>query len=306
MKLDTLVQRMSEKGIDLLLQLLLAIVIWIVGSYLIKTFKKIIIKSMEKKGVDPSLKSFLGSLITAVLYVMLVIITISTIGVQTSSLVAVLGAAGLAIGLALQGSLSNFAGGVLIIIFRPFNVGDFIEMGSMSGTVKEIQIFQTFLDTPDNKRVVIPNGQLSNNSLINYTRTPTRRIDMKFSVGYNSDIKLVRNLIEEIINKNEFVLKDHEILVRLETLSDSSMIFVVKVWALNENYWDVYYDITENIKNNFDKNGIEIPYPKMDINIKNSWFYELWKHSSFYVKILKLNQKEMFKMNISFAIKILF
>ena len=270
MKLDTLVQRMSEKGIDLLLQLLLAIVIWIVGSYLIKTFKKVIIKSMEKKGVDPSLKSFLGSLITAVLYVMLVIITISTIGVQTSSLVAVLGAAGLAIGLALQGSLSNFAGGVLIIIFRPFNVGDFIEMGSMSGTVKEIQIFQTFLDTPDNKRVVIPNGQLSNNSLINYTRTPTRRIDMKFSVGYNSDIKLVRNLIEEIINKNGFVLKDHEILVRLETLADSSMIFVVKVWALNENYWDVYYDITENIKNNFDKNGIEIPYPKMDINIKNS------------------------------------
>ncbi|MBP6467354.1 MAG: mechanosensitive ion channel [Fusobacteriaceae bacterium] len=261
---------MSEKGIDLLLQLLLAIVIWIVGSYLIKTFKKVIIKSMEKKGVDPSLKSFLGSLITAVLYVMLVIITISTIGVQTSSLVAVLGAAGLAIGLALQGSLSNFAGGVLIIIFRPFNVGDFIEMGSMSGTVKEIQIFQTFLDTPDNKRVVIPNGQLSNNSLINYTRTPTRRIDMKFSVGYNSDIKLVRNLIEEIINKNGFVLKDHEILVRLETLADSSMIFVVKVWALNENYWDVYYDITENIKNNFDKNGIEIPYPKMDVNIKNS------------------------------------
>ena len=270
MKLDTLVQRMSEKGIDLLLQLLLAIVIWIVGSYLIKTFKKVIIKSMEKKGVDPSLKSFLGSLITAVLYVMLVIITISTIGVQTSSLVAVLGAAGLAIGLALQGSLSNFAGGVLIIIFRPFNVGDFIEMGSMSGTVKEIQIFQTFLDTPDNKRVVIPNGQLSNNSLINYTRTPTRRIDMKFSVGYNSDIKLVRNLIEKIINKNGFVLKDHEILVRLETLADSSMIFVVKVWALNENYWDVYYDITENIKNNFDKNGIEIPYPKMDVNIKNS------------------------------------
>ena len=270
MKLDTLVQRMSEKGIDLLLQLLLAIVIWIVGSYLIKTFKKVMIKSMEKKGVDPSLKSFLGSLITAVLYVMLVIITISTIGVQTSSLVAVLGAAGLAIGLALQGSLSNFAGGVLIIIFRPFNVGDFIEMGSMSGTVKEIQIFQTFLDTPDNKRVVIPNGQLSNNSLINYTRTPTRRIDMKFSVGYNSDIKLVRNLIEEIINKNGFVLKDHEILVRLETLADSSMIFVVKVWALNENYWDVYYDITENIKNNFDKNGIEIPYPKMDVNIKNS------------------------------------
>ena len=270
MKLDTLVQRMSEKGIDLLLQLLLAIVIWIVGSYLIKTFKKVIIKSMEKKGVDPSLKSFLGSLITAVLYVMLVIITISTIGVQTSSLVAVLGAAGLAIGLALQGSLSNFAGGVLIIIFRPFNVGDFIEMGSMSGTVKEIQIFQTFLDTPDNKRVVIPNGQLSNNSLINYTRTPTRRIDMKFSVGYNSDIKLVRNLIEETINKNGFVLKDHEILVRLETLADSSMIFVVKVWALNENYWDVYYDITENIKNNFDKNGIEIPYPKMDVNIKNS------------------------------------
>ena len=270
MKLDTLIQRISEKGVDLLLQVLLAIVIWTVGSYLIKTLKKIIIKSMEKKGVDPSLKSFLGSLITAALYVMLVIITISTIGVQTSSLVAVLGAAGLAIGLALQGSLSNFAGGVLIIIFRPFNVGDFIEMDSMSGTVKEIQIFQTFLDTPDNKRVVIPNGQLSNNSLINYTRTPTRRVEMKFNVGYNSDIKIVRSLIEEIIHENEFILKDHEVLVRLETLSESSMIFVVRVWTLNENYWNVYYDITENVKNSFDRNKIEIPYPKMDINIKNS------------------------------------
>lgn len=270
MKLDTLIQRISEKGIDLLLQILLAIVIWTVGSYLIKTFKKIIIKSMEKKGVDPSLKSFLGSLITAALYVMLVIITISTIGVQTSSLVAVLGAAGLAIGLALQGSLSNFAGGVLIIIFRPFNVGDFIEMGSMSGTVKEIQIFQTFLDTPDNKRVVIPNGQLSNNSLINYTRTPTRRVDMKFNVGYNSDIKQVKDIIRNIIDNNEMILKESEILVRLEALADSSMIFIVKVWTLNENYWNVYYDVTESVKNNFDKNGIEIPYPKMDVNIKNS------------------------------------
>ena len=163
MKLDTLVQRMSEKGIDLLLQLLLAIVIWIVGSYLIKTFKKIIIKSMEKKGVDPSLKSFLGSLITAVLYVMLVIITISTIGVQTSSLVAVLGAAGLAIGLALQGSLSNFAGGVLIIIFRPFNVGDYIDSQGNKGFVEEIQLLYTVIDTEENKKIVMPNSAVYSN-----------------------------------------------------------------------------------------------------------------------------------------------
>lgn len=269
MAFEKLISRLSEKGLDLLLQALLAILIWIVGSYVIKKTKKLLVKSMEKKGVDPSLKSFFGSLFTAGLYVMLVIVTISTIGVQTSSLVAVLGAAGLAIGLALQGSLSNFAGGVLIIIFRPFNVGDFIEMGSITGTVKEIQIFQTVLDTADNKRVIIPNGQLSNNSLINYTKTPTRRLDMRFSAAYNTDIKKVKEILLDIINNHESVLKDHEILVRLETLGDSSMVFLIRVWTLNENYLNVYFDVTEAVKIYFDQHGIEIPYPKMDINIKN-------------------------------------
>lgn len=270
MQIEKLISRLSEKGTDFLLQLLLAVVIWVVGSYIIKKTKKLIIRSMEKKGVDPSLKSFFGSLFTAVLYVMLVIVTISTIGVQTSSLVAVLGAAGLAIGLALQGSLSNFAGGVLIIIFRPFNVGDFIEMGSMSGTVKEIQIFQTVLDTVDNKRVIIPNGQLSNNSVINYTRTPTRRLDVRFGVGYGSDIKKVRELLESIVKNHPHVLKDQDILVRLESLADSSMIFLVRVWTLNEHYMMTNFDIIETTKEAFDSNGIEIPFPKMDVNIKNN------------------------------------
>lgn len=270
MKLENLMSRLSEKGLDLLLQILLAIVIWVVGSFIISKTKKLLVKSMEKKGVDPSLKSFFGSLFTAILYVMLVIVTISTIGVQTSSLVAVLGAAGLAIGLALQGSLSNFAGGVLIIIFRPFNVGDFIEMGAFSGTVKEIQIFQTTIDTIDNKRVIIPNAQLSNNSVINYTKTPTRRLDLKFGVGYNSDIKKVKEILENIVKNHENVLKDQEILVRVEALSDSSMIFLVRVWTLNEHYGNVNFDIIEAAKEAFDANGIEIPFPKMDVNIKNS------------------------------------
>lgn len=270
MKLDKLISRLGEKGLDLLLQLLLAIVIWVVGSYIIKKTKKILIKSMEKKGVDPSLKSFFGSLFTAALYVMLVIITISTVGVQTSSLVAVLGAAGLAIGLALQGSLSNFAGGVLIIIFRPFNVGDFIEMGSLMGTVKEIQIFQTVLDTPDNKRVIVPNGQLSNNSLVNYTKTPTRRVDMRFGVAYNSDIKTVKNIIEEIIKNHPLVLKDNDIMVRMEKMEDSSLIFLARAWSLNQDYWTIYFDVMEAAKEAFDKNGIEIPFPQMDVHLKNS------------------------------------
>lgn len=270
MNLEKLIERLGEKGFDLLLKLLLAVVIWLVGSYVIKKSKKILIKSMEKKGVDPSLKSFFGSLFTAALYVMLVIVTISTIGVQTSSLVAVLGAAGLAIGLALQGSLSNFAGGVLIIIFRPFNVGDFIEMGQMLGTVKEIQIFQTILDTPDNKRVIIPNGQLSNNSLINYTKTPTRRIDMRFGVSYNTDIKLVKKIVEDIVKNHPLILKDNDILVRMENMADSSLIFIARAWSLNENYWTVYFDVMEAVKEAFDKNGIEIPYPQMDVHLKNS------------------------------------
>lgn len=267
MKFEKLFQKLSEKGLDLLLQAGLAIIIWVVGSFIIKKTKKIMIRSMEKKGVDPSLKSFFSSLFTAGFYVFLVIITISTIGVQTSSLVAVLGAAGLAIGLALQGSLSNFAGGVLIIIFRPISVGDYIEIGTMSGTVKEIQIFQTVLDTADNKRVIIPNAQLSNNSLINYSKTPTRRVDLSFTVGYNSDINLVRKIVENICNTHEFVLKDQEILVRLQTLGDSGLIFTTKVWSMNEHYWDVYYDIIQQVKETFDKEGIEIPFPKLEITM---------------------------------------
>lgn len=270
MQFDKLLTKLGEKGLDLLLQLLLAGAIWVIGKKIINITKKIIDKSMDRKELDPSLKSFLGSFISALLYVFLIVITISTVGVQTSSLVAALGAAGLAVGLALQGSLSNFAGGVLIIIFRPFNVGDFIEVGSMMGTVKEIQIFQTYLDTPDNKRVVIPNAQLSNNSLINYTRTPSRRVDLRFGVAYDSDILKVKNIITEIVESHQLIMKDMERIVRLEQMADSSLIFVTKVWTLNEDYWTVYYDLNETVKEAFDKNSIEIPYPKMDVNIKNS------------------------------------
>ncbi|MBN1468395.1 MAG: mechanosensitive ion channel [Fusobacteriaceae bacterium] len=262
-------EKIGEKGIELLLKGLMAIGIWIVGSYLIKTSKKIVFKKLDKQGMDPSLKSFFDSLGTAILYVMLVIITISTVGVQTSSLVAILGAAGLAIGLALQGSLSNFAGGVLIIIFRPFNVGDFIESGSVSGTVKEIQIFQTILDTVDNKRVIVPNAQLSNNSIINYTKTPTRRLDIIFGVGYNSDIELVKNILEKIVAEHKSVLKDPVPVIRLDNLGSSSLNFILRVHTLNENYLDLKFDITEQAKVEFDKNKIEIPFPKMDLNVKN-------------------------------------
>jgi small conductance mechanosensitive channel len=197
---------------------------------------------------------------------LLVIVTaIYTAGVEMTTFVAVIGAAGLAVGLALQGSLSNLAGGVLIIALRPFKVGDYVEGASQSGTVTEIGLFYTHLTTPDNKAVIIPNSNMANSSLVNYGVFPTRRVDLDFSVSYNSQIKLVKEVIMEVVSKNVMIMKDPEPFIRLARHGASSLDFKLRVWVKSEDYWDVYFTLIEDVKEAFDFAGIEIPYPHLVI-----------------------------------------
>jgi small conductance mechanosensitive channel len=249
-------------------KLALAVIVYIVGRYVIKFLLKMLKETLKKAKFDESLKSFLKSFLSLALNFILVIIVVSTLGVETSSLVALLGAAGLAVGLALQGSLSNFAGGVLILIFRPFNVGDFIEAEGFSGTVKDIQIFSTHIDTVDNKRIVIPNSILSNGVIINYTKNKERQLDLTFSIAYESNIDKAKYIIKQVIEQNDDILKDKNILIGVSTHSASSIDIKTRAWVKTEKYWDVYYYLMETIKIEFDKNGIEIPYQKIDINLK--------------------------------------
>lgn len=213
--------------------------------------------------IDPTLKSFLSSATRMGLKGLVVITAILQIGVQVTSFIAILGTAGLAVGLALQGSLSNLAGGVLIIFLRPFRVGDYIEGNGHSGTVRDIGLFYTHLTTPDNKAVIIPNSGLANSSLTNYSEHSERRVDFEFGVSYDSDIKTVKKVILEVIERNELILKTPEPFVRLANHGASSLDFKVRVWVASENYWDVFFTTQEEVKEAFDKAGIEIPYPHM-------------------------------------------
>ncbi|GAU76055.1 mechanosensitive ion channel family protein [Fusibacter sp. 3D3] len=213
--------------------------------------------------IDPTLKSFLSSAMRMGLKALVIVTAIVQVGIPMTSFVALIGAAGLAVGLALQGSLSNLAGGVLIIFLRPFRVGDYIEGNGHSGTVRDIGLFYTHLTTPDNKAVIIPNSGLANSSLINYSEHSERRVDFNFGVSYDSDIKTVKRVILEVIERNALILKTPDPFVRLASHGASSLDFTVRVWVAAENYWDVFFTIQEDVKEAFDEAGIEIPYPHM-------------------------------------------
>lgn len=259
------VQKWVDAGYDLLIiygpKLIIAILIWIVGSWIIRLIVKGLKKALEKGDYDISLKKFLMNLVGWILKIVLIIVVLGTVGIETTSFAAILAAAGLAIGLALQGSLANFAGGVLIMIFKPIKVGDFIEAQGEAGSVKEIQIFTTKLTSPDNKEIIIPNGKLSNDNIINYSSMDVRRVDMVFGVGYDSDIKKTKDILMAQLENHPLILKDPAPLVRLNELADSSLNFNVRPWVKTPDYWDVYYDIMENTKNALDAAGIDIPYP---------------------------------------------
>ncbi|NER12644.1 mechanosensitive ion channel [Leptobacterium flavescens] len=258
-------EKWVDKGIEFIAdfgpKIIGALLIWIIGSWVIKKMMKGMSHVMNKNDYDESLKKFLISLTSWILKVLLILAVLGTMGVETTSFAAIIAAAGLAIGLALQGSLANFAGGVLILIFKPFKVGDLIEAQGELGVVKEIDIFTTKLNSPTNKLVIIPNGTLSNGNIINYSAEGKLRVDLTFGVDYGSDIKLTKDVLMEVLTSNPKVLKDPAPMVAVSELADSSVNFAVRPWANVADYWDVYFETIENGKEALDKAGIEIPYP---------------------------------------------
>lgn len=259
------IENWTTKGIELAieygLKIIGAIVIWVIGSWIIKKLVRGVRTVMTKRDFDESLQKFLLNLISWLLKILLILAILSQLGVETTSFAAILAAAGLAIGMALQGSLGNFAGGVLIMIFKPFKIGDFIEAQGETGTVKEIEIFTTKLTTPDNKEIIIPNGSLSNGNITNYSTEDTRRVDVTFGVGYESDIKKTKEVILSVVEANPSILKDPAPAINVSELGDSSINFFTRVWVKKEDYWDVKFSMIENTKEALDVAGIDIPYP---------------------------------------------
>jgi len=249
------------------IKVIAAAVIFIAGRWISMGLKKISTKLMEKRNVEPAVVSFVGNLTYIAFLVFFIIAAIGQLGIQTTSFIAVIGAAGLAIGFALQGSLSNFAAGFLLIIFKPFKIDDFIEGAGTVGTVEKIHIFTTQLKTPDNKTVIIPNKKLTDDNIINYTLKGTRRIDMTFGIGYSDDIDKAKNIIMNIIENDARVLKDPAPIVAVSSLGDSSVNIVARPWTAASDYWDAYFDITENVKKKFDEEGVSIPFPQRDVHL---------------------------------------
>lgn len=265
------VVNLSDKAMELLWkygpQVVLAIVTLIIGLIVIGMIRSAFRKVLTKRNVDPSLIPFLTTLLGAMLKVMLMISVIGMVGIEVTSFVAVIGAAGLAVGLALQGTLQNFAGGVIILLLKPFKVGDFIEAAGQSGTVREIQIFSTILKTPDNKTIIIPNGALANSTATNYSTEPTRRVDWTFGIGYGDKAAMVREVLSDLIQADSRIKSDPAPFIALSELADSSVNFVVRVWVDSGDYWGVYFDMNEKVYEAFEARGLNIPFPQMDVHV---------------------------------------
>ncbi len=262
----TLIQATS---VDFGIKLITAIVIFFVGKWVVALIVKGMLKAMQSAEVDVTLRRFIANLARMLLMLFVIIAAISALGVKTASLVALVGAAGLAVGLALQGSLSNFAAGVLIVLFRPYKVGDWIEGAGVSGSVEEVQILTTVLKTGDNKRVIIPNSQIMGSTITNYSANETRRIDLVIGVSYSDDLDKVRNELRDIVAADDRILKDPAVTIAVSELADSSVNFVLRPWVNTPDYWAVYFDLTEAVKKRFDEVGISIPFPQQDVYVHN-------------------------------------
>jgi small conductance mechanosensitive channel len=263
--LTTIYQYLAEYG----LKILGAIIIFLVGKWLAKIISQITEKALIKAKIEKTLAKFVRNLTNIGLLIFVVIAALASLGVETTQFAVVIGAAGLAIGLALQGSLANFASGFLMIIFRPFKVGDFIDASGIKGTVEEIQIFNTILHTPDNLRAIIPNAHVTGGNIINYTVNGKRRVDLVIGISYEDDLRKAKKIIEDTLAADPRVLQDPAPTVAVSELGDSSVNFVVRPWVEPADYWSVYFDTTENVKLALDKNGITIPFPQRDVHIKN-------------------------------------
>ena len=267
----TNVEALTVKAMELFLEyapkLVLATLTLIIGLWIIKGLVRIVNQSLERGKVDRTLVPFISNLVSWGLKVLLFISVASMVGITTTSFIAVLGAAGLAVGFALQGSLANFAGGVLILVFKPYSLGDLIEAQGHLGVVKEVQIFNTILLTPNNKRVIIPNGALSNGSIVNYSVEGKLRVDLVIGIAYESDIPKAKEVLMKLVQEDERILNDPVPVVAVTELADSSVNLVVRPWCKTADYWNVYFAITEKAKISLDKNGISIPFPQRDVHL---------------------------------------
>ena len=261
---------LAENGVEFLLNILAAAAIFIIGRWVARFISNLIQKAMSKAKVDATLSKFVKNLVYTLLLVFVTIAALGQLGVETGSFIAIIGAAGLAVGLALGGTLSNFASGVLLIIFKPFRVGDFVEAGGATGVVKEIQIFTTMINTPDNKKVIVPNAQVTGGNIINYSANGTRRVDLVIGISYEDDLQKARQVMENVLKGDQRVLGDPAPTVAVSELGDSSVNFVVRPWVKVDDYWGVYFDMTEKIKVALEENGLSIPFPQRDVHMIQS------------------------------------
>ena len=265
---DSVIRWITEEGLSFCVSLLGALLFLGLGFWMSKLIVKALRRMMERKHSDPGLISFVTSLANIALKVMIIISVMGMVGIQMTSFIAVLGAAGVAIGMALQGTLSNFASGVMILVFKPYKVGDYVEAQGVAGFVKEIQIFNTIITTFDNKTIIVPNATLATNTLTNYSKQPTRRVDWTVGVTYGTDFKVARDSIMRILDADSRVLKDPEVFISISELADSSVNIVVRAWVNSEDYWDVYFDFYNKVYSTFNEEGIEFPFPQMDVHLK--------------------------------------
>jgi small conductance mechanosensitive channel len=260
----------EDQIINIAIHLGTAVLIYIVGMMIARMVIRFVDRMMEKKGIEKTVSAFVGNILHGLLVGLVLVIVLSQLGVETASLVAVMATAGLAVGLALQGSLSNFASGVLLVIFRPLKVGDFVDAGGASGTVESVTMFSTVIVTPDNKQVTVPNTSVMSGPIVNYSAKPIRRVDLLVGVAYDADLAQVKQILAGIVAADDNVLDGEEVTVAVKELADSSVNFVVRSWVKKEDYWTSYFDQTEKVKLALDEAGISIPFPQMDVHFEQS------------------------------------
>lgn len=267
MSTEELTSMVIKWVLNLSARVLIAVAIFFIGRWIIRYLKRILRRMMERRSVEASLKSFLLNLVSITLTLFLIIVIIGILGIDTTSFVAIFASAGLAIGMALSGTLQNFAGGVMILIFKPFRVGDFIEAQGQTGTVKEIQLFNTVINTTDNKTIMIPNGGISTGIINNYSKESLRRVEWTFGIGYGDDYDLAKATIASMLDQDERVLKDPAYFIALSSLGDSSVNIVVRAWTSTGDFWSVFFDMNEKVYKQFPIVGLNIPYPQMDVHL---------------------------------------
>lgn len=265
-KLDEFIEQVIIMGTEAGKSILLAAVVAIVGYYIVRFINNLVARILERRNVEPTVQSFLKSFINITLLILLILTVVGTLGVNTTSLAALLASAGLAVGMALSGNLQNLAGGIILLLFKPYKVGDYIDAQGVSGTVKAIQIFHTVLTTPDNKELFIPNGALSSGNITNYSKNDLRRVDMVVSVEYGTDTEKVKQVTQELLRNDSRILKDPAPFVAVNELGDNGVFFTIRVWVNGSDYWNVFFDTNERIYNEFNKQGIGFPFPQIQIH----------------------------------------